>query len=305
MDLKPLGRAAGRGALRALILVVRALPMPAALALGRALGRLMRVVSRKRYHVALRNLEVAYGEALSPEERERIARASFVSFGMFAVEGVKFAYMSPAEAARRIQVEGWDHAEAAFAEGRGVLALSGHIGNFEIAARWVTLQGHELIALAREARDRGTTRLMRSMRERMGIRVVTLKESLRPVLAGLRRNACIVIICDQNATDVVVPFFGRPTGTVDGPARIALGTGAPIVLFCCVRDGRGGYRLLVQPAFHPVQTGDKEADILRTTAEINRRLEEMVRAFPEQWLWFHDRWRSSPSPAAETTAASA
>jgi KDO2-lipid IV(A) lauroyltransferase len=293
---KAILRAIGRGALRALIVLVRVLPLPAALALGRGIGVLMRCLSGRRYRVALKNLRIAYGDSLSDAERKRIARESFCSFGMFAVESIKFAYMPKGELNRRLTAER-ECAEVvlgALEEKKGCLLITGHLGNFEIAGCWLTAQGKELIALAREARDRGTTDLMRQMRERMGIKVVTLNQSLKSVLVGLKRNACVAIVCDQNASDVFVPFFGHPTGTVDGPARIALRTGAPMVFFACVRDGRGGYRLMTSGRYDARPTGDEQADIVRVTTEINRRLEEFIRRYPEQWLWFHDRWKSSP-----------
>ena len=294
MNRKAILRSLGRVVLWMFIHIVRVLPFPVALAVGRGLGKLMCAVSRKRYRVALKNLQIAYGHELTPKQRDTMARQSFVHFGMFAVECIKFAYMDQQEALRRIRTEGFEHLQNVMAEGKGCLLLSGHLGNFEIGARVVTAAGYELIALARETRDPGTTDLMQQIRTRMGIKVITINQSLRPVLEGLKRNAVVAIICDQNAADVFVPFFGRPTGTVAGPARLALKTGAPIVTYSCTRDGRGGYRFYFQEPYRPRPSGNPSADVAEVTAAINLRLEELIRQTPEQWLWFHDRWRSSP-----------
>jgi Kdo2-lipid IVA lauroyltransferase/acyltransferase len=292
---KAIGRAAGRVLLRVVILVVRLLPLPAGLALGRCLGSLFRRLAKRRYRTALKNLRIAYGNTLSQEERERIARESFKHAGMYAIEVIKFAYMSQEEVDRRIHVEsGYGEMKQLLEHKKGALLITGHLGNFEIAGRWVTARGQDLIALAREARDQGTTEMMSRLRRTSGIQVVTLKQSLKPVLAGLRRNAAVAIVCDQNATDVFVPFFGRPTGTVDGPARLALRMGAPLLFFFCVRDGKGGYLIRSNGDYWAEPTGDDKADVERVTTVINERLEEMIRQYPEQWLWFHDRWKSSP-----------
>ena len=263
--------------------VVHALPAVAALARG------------------FPHLEIAFGDSKTVEERERIARECFEHFGMFAVEGLKFGHLQQAEVESRISVdpENVDEFRSLMENGKGCLLITGHIGNFEIAARWITARGYELFALARRARDRGTTDVMTEARERMGIKVVTIDQSLKPVLQGLKRNACLAIICDQNARDVVAPFFGRPTGTVDGPARIALRMGAPMVFFYCVRDGKGGYRIRSNGFYWAQPTGDTEADVVRVMTEVNKRLEEIIRLYPEQWLWFHDRWRSSPKVPEE------
>lgn len=294
--LKQAGRVVGRQALLALDGLVRRLSLPAGLALGRKLGDLMRRLSKKRFGVALKNLELAYGDQLSAADRERIARESFRSFGMFAIESIKFGYLSDEEVNRRVTVDpgAYSDFEEVMARGKGCLMVGAHLGNFEVAGRWLVPKGYELIALARESRDQRTTEIMTRARERSGIKVITLRQSLKPVLAGLKRNALIAIICDQNASDVFVPFFGRLTGTADGPAKLALRTGAPLLFFYCVRDGSGAYRVGTEGHLFAERTGDEQADVERVMTEVNARLERMIRRWPEQWLWFHDRWKSSP-----------
>jgi KDO2-lipid IV(A) lauroyltransferase len=291
---KQILRAIGRQILIALIFVVRILPLPVGLAVGRTLGTLMRVLSKKRYNVALKNLRIAFGNELSESERHRIARESFKHAGMFAIEGIKFAYMPQPEVEQRIKVIGYEAFAEIMARKKGCLFISAHLGNFEIMGRWFSPRGYELLALARAARDQGTTDIMLKMRERMGIKVITLNQSLKPILAGLKRNACVAIICDQNAADVFVPFFGQPTGTVDGPARMALRMGTPMIFPYCIRDGKGGYVVQSAGLYEAQSTGDETADVERVMTEVNRILESLIRAHPEQWLWFHDRWRSSP-----------
>jgi Kdo2-lipid IVA lauroyltransferase/acyltransferase len=293
--MKRIGRAAGRGAIISLQAIARRLSVRAAQALGQKLGDMMRRVSKKRYAVALKNLRIAYGDTLTDAERERIARESFRSFGMFALESMKFGYMSHEEVRGYVtqSEENRRDVEVARAHGKGCIVITGHLGNFEVGGRWGS-RDHELIVLAREARDRGTTELMTKARERAGFKVITLKQSLKPVLAGLKRNAFVAILCDQNATDVFVPFFGRLTGTVDGPAKLSLRTGAPLLFYYCVRDERGHFRIESEGLLFPEKTGDEAADVARIMTEVNARLERMIRKHPEQWLWFHDRWKSSP-----------
>jgi KDO2-lipid IV(A) lauroyltransferase len=295
-QVKAAARAFGRGVIRMVILIVRALPFNASLAFGRGLGNIVRVLSKKRYGVALQNLKLAYGENLTEPERHRIARESFQSFGMFMVESIKFGYMSKDEVNRRVAIcpECYEYFENITEDSKGCLFITGHLGNFEILGRWYTDLGRELIALSREARDRGTTNIMAEIRERMGIRVVNINKSLRPVVEALKRNASVAIVCDQNAADVFVPFFGHPTGTVDGPAKIALRTGAPMLFFMGVRDAGGKYHVECNGYVRAESTGNAHADIERTMTEVNRNLEEMIRRHPGQWLWFHDRWKSSP-----------
>lgn len=301
-------RAAGRFILKGMVGLVRVLPMPMVLSLGRGLGTLSRLLSKKRYRVALKNLRIAYGDTLSDAERQRIARESFRHFGMFSVEVIKYGFLTQEEVDRRIHVAQDEFAEfeKMMEQKKGCLFLMAHLGNFEVMSRWITARGYTVIALARETRDRGTTELMTRIRERSGIQVITIGQSLKPVMVGLKKNACVAIICDQNAADVFVPFFGQPTGTVDGPARIALKMGTPMVFPYCVRDGKGGFLVGAKGTYFAEPTGDEAADVERVMTVVNSRLEESIREYPEQWLWFHDRWKSSPvAQTIETEAVHA
>src|SRR5262245_39490758 len=98
-------RTAGTYILRSLIFFTRILPLPIALALGRRLGDLMRLLSKKRYRVAIKNLKIAYGATLSDSDRERIAKESFRHFGMFSIEAMKFPYYRPLDVERLMEVD--------------------------------------------------------------------------------------------------------------------------------------------------------------------------------------------------------
>lgn len=294
----PLVRKLGAFALRGLIFVVRWLPLRVVLWLGGAVGTLIRWLSKKRYRVALANLDYAYGETLSQNEKKRIAKECFCNLGRVGLEGMKFAYISQQEFLKRTDIDGIERAEEAFADGKGVIGISAHLGPFELGARLMAEQGHESTVLMREARDPGTTAIMIDLRKRNGLGVISLKQSLRPMMSALSRNAFIGIACDQNASDVVVPFFGKPTGTVDGPARIILRTGSPLLFLFTSRMPGGRYRILIDGPFRYASTGDQERDVAAIMTEVNRRIEDAIRRSPEQWFWFHNRWRSSPKPDA-------
>ena len=110
----------------------------------------------------------------------------------------------------------------------------------------------------------------------------------------LRGNGIVAIVPDQKSEDVFVPFFGRLAGTVAGPAVLSLKTGAGILPMFCPRQPDGTYRVVILPEIDPTPTGDTDADIRRIMAEITRVIEDIVRQYPDQWLWLHDRWRVPP-----------
>lgn len=291
-------RAAGYGLLRVLLVGSHVLPLPMALAIGRKLGDFARIVSGKRYRVALKNMHIAFGDAMSESDRDRMARECFRQWGMFAMESLKLAFASSREIEQRMRITGDEHMEEALAAGRGCICVTAHLGAFELYGRRLADQGYDVMALARRTRDEATTNLMTSIRERNNIRVVTIDQSMRPVFATLKHNSVVAIVCDQNSGDVIVPFFGHPTGTADGPARIALWKCTPILFVSTVRDGHGRYQTEVEGPYWPENTGDEAADIRRIMTAVNEHFEAAIRKHPEQWLWIHDRWRASPIDAS-------
>lgn len=299
-------RAIGALALRALCLLVRITPLPIALAIGRRLGDLAHFVSPRRRAVALKNLKIAFGDAMTEEERRRIVRAAFRHFGMFVVESMAFAFQASDRVIRRVDCDQrvLDGIEQAMRAGGGCIVVTAHLGCFELPGRCFTARGHEVIVVSRPARDAGTTRLMTELRERQGLKVVIARGTPKALFQGLRRNAIVGIVCDQNSEDTRLPFFDHLVGTATGPARIALRTGAPILVVVSPRDGRGRYRIEYVGSVDTASTGDQQADIARIMTEVNRLIETAVRKYPEQWLWFHDRWRAPRQPSTRLNGPS-
>ncbi|MBM3493308.1 MAG: lipid A biosynthesis acyltransferase [Armatimonadetes bacterium] len=294
--LKSWGRTAGYWVLRGVLGLMPVLPMSVVQFLGRRLGDLMRIASKRRRAITDRNLRIAFGDGIAAGERDRIARASFREFGVFALECMKFATMSDESIETLVDVEPETarRARELLDAGRGVIFVSAHFGNFELAARWLAMHGHEVLVVVRAARDARTTELMNRLRARNGMTTIRRDLAGRPMLAALRKGGCVAILADQNADDVFVPFFGQPTGTVDGPAKLALHTGSPILVGMCERCDHGRYRLRVEGIVEPDPKGERVAEIARISALLNGYIEAAIRRRPEQWLWCHNRWRSSP-----------
>jgi KDO2-lipid IV(A) lauroyltransferase len=117
----------------------------------------------------------------------------------------------------------------------------------------------------------------------------------------LRQNKILALFADQNKArgGVFVDFFGRPAGTVIGPAVMALRTGAPIVPIFNVRQGVNKHRVIIGPPVEFEISGDREKDVFTVTAKITKVIEEFVRQYPTHWWWFHNRWRSKPKKKEE------
>ncbi len=291
---KRVERAAGRFLLPLVVGPVRAMPLPMARSFGRGLGTLFFLLSKRYRRVALKNLNLVYGAEKSSRERWRMALAVFRHFGAWGTEFVKMPQLSREQVDALATVEGEENLCRALESGKGVLLITGHFGNWEFMARWLTTHGYPLNVVARDARNPAATKLLTDTRQGTGAQVMYRGNSARAVLQCLKKNEIVGILPDQNAADVVVPFMGFPTGTVDGPGVIHLKTQAPLLFSWCIRTPGKGYRILFEPPEVVEPTGDKEADVAQVMTLINARLEAQVRQTPTQWLWLHDRWKASP-----------
>ena len=279
--------------MRLIVGPMRALPLPLARTMGKGLGGLLyRCLGRYR-RVALKNLALVYADKPA-RERTRMARAVFRHFGEMAAEFLKLPQMKPDEIQAMATVEGEENLRAALEKNLGGFIITGHFGNWEFLARWITLHGYKLNVVARDARDPAATKLMTEVRQGSGANVLYRGNSARAVLKCLKNNEFVALLPDQNAADVFVPFLGFSTGTVDGPAILHLKTGAPIVFSWCWRTPDDRFHITFEPPVVVEATGNKEEDVLRVISLINAKLEAQIRCHPTQWLWLHDRWKATP-----------
>ncbi len=288
-------RTAGRIGLRLIVTPLRLMPWGMAQAFGKLLGALLYTTLGRYRRVANKNLTLIYGNKKGAAEITQMAKSVFRHFGQVATEFVKLPQLSRADVDRLVVVEGAEHLKQAFEAGQGVLILSGHFGNWEMMGRWFGANGYNLNVVARRANDPEADRLLRGTREGNGAQVFLRGAgSARAMLTCLKKNEVVVILPDQNAADIFVPFFGLPTGITDGPALIHLKTGAVILFTWCVRTPDNLFRLIFEPVYSYTSTSNKKADTEAIMTEFNARLEAQIRKYPTQWLWLHDRWKASP-----------
>ena len=203
------------------------------------------------------------------------------------------------------EVVGLEHVEAAEAQGKGILFVTGHFGNWEWVGQWFVSTGRKLTVVQRDANQSGMNDRLLKLREAAGLEVMSRGTAARGILVRLKRKEAVALLIDQNAGDVFVsvallidqnagdvfvPFFGKPCGTVTGPAVIGTRTGAAIVPGYAIRLSPGRYRVEFFPQIEATPGEDSDTSIM---AAINLNLEAMIRRYPEQWLWMHDRWKSA------------
>jgi KDO2-lipid IV(A) lauroyltransferase len=281
---------------RALGAGARALPWRASLGAGAALGDAARRIGIRR-RVAEDNLARAF-PGRAPAERAAILRAHYRELGRIALEYPRLAELVRAPRGEVVaEVRGAEHLERARAGGRGAVLLSGHFGNVELMGAALG-RLHPVDFLVRPLSNPGVEAWIAAQRARAGVGSVSADTGTRAAYRALRDNRWVAMLADQDARrhGVFVPFLGRPASTALGPARIALATGAAIIMGFCWRGADGRHTIEVDPALDPGDPRDPRA-AERLTALHVARLEQRVRERPECWFWLHRRWKTAP-PAA-------
>jgi KDO2-lipid IV(A) lauroyltransferase len=284
--------------------VVR-LPERAALVLGDVLGWILGVVFRVRRVDTDRHLRIAFHDRDSAWRR-RVARGSYRHFAREAVMTIRFPSMGKGEILRRTRVVGFEALREASAAGHGAIVISGHLGNWEVAAAAMAARGVPMDVAAHLQNNPLFYRHMVGLRDRLGLTVITKNEAFRKVPQALAAGRVVALIADQNIKKrgVFVNFFGRPAATAKGPALFALRTGAPVFLGVAVREPGhpSRYRVTIEPI--PVVEGPPGAAaatdaVRRFTQQHVSRLEAHVRETPAQYFWQHRRWKTRPEPGSE------
>jgi len=205
------------------------------------------------------------------------------------------------EIAQRTEVTGFSSLTTAFQDGRGAVVASGHIGNWEVAGAAVASRGIQTDVVARGQRNRLFDEDINGTRRNFGLRVVPQSSATKGILRALRQGRVAGLVSDQDAgaNGLFVDFFGWPASTARGPALFAVRTGAPLYLGLFVREP--GFPQRYVGTFELIETertGDRDADVEALVAAYTRKLEEAVRRHPEQYFWYHRRWKTRPSGGA-------
>jgi len=276
----------------ALLRMIVLLPHKMRLAVGRWLGRTIRVLLGSRRKVATRNLQLCFPE-LDDAAREALEIRHFESLGMGVIElGITW-WSSQQQVARIAGLKGMEHVRDALAKGNGVLMWSGHFANAELTGRMLEPEVPPIAAMYRPSENKLNDQIMRRCRGQSVSELIS-KDSVRSLLKALKQNRPVWYAADQAYTGkgaVLAPFFGEPAMTNTAVSQIAKVSKAAVVPFVPLRHNNGeSYTLEFLPALENFPSGDAEADAIR----LNALLEDIVRRAPEQYYWVHRRFKGRP-----------
>lgn len=270
---------------------VARMPRDKALQLGERLGRLSFRVAKRARTTSLRNLRLVYSDSLTHAQRHALTQKVFEHFGRVTLDFYRSALRGDDDILSMVtEIEGWEHVSQALARGKGVVGVSGHLGNFEIFARYAAKRGVPITGVARDPSNPVFSTLVKKIRESGGYKVVSKgSPSVRKLFVALKKGEALALLPDQNSADLFVPFLGIPAGTTNGPAVLALRTGACILTSYCVMKPDRSYKIVIHEPIWP-QENDDEVSLM---TRVNLALEPGIRQYPEQYLWLHNRWKAA------------
>jgi len=261
-------------------------------------GRLIYRVAPFRRDVIIDNLKRVFGPSLPDSEIERLAQAHYAHLARLALEFLHYRWLGAERRRRLVRVEGVEHFTRAWEAKRGILVLTGHFGNFEVAtlaglAQFPEVHGR-IHFVRRPIKPRWLDAMVNRRMREAGFGTLGKRGSLDDVLALLARGDAIVVPFDQHAQTpdgIAVEFFGHPAGTFKSLAIIALATGAPVVPAAAWREPDGTHVLRFEAPLETIAAADPDDEIRRNTRAYNAALERLVVRHPEQWWWVHRRWK--------------
>jgi KDO2-lipid IV(A) lauroyltransferase len=261
-------------------------------------GKLIYHLLPIRQRVVLSNLRRVFGGVVPDAEIRRLAQAHYAHLARLGLEFLRFPWLSDAQRAAMVRVENIEAILRAHAQGKGVLVLTGHFGNWEIAtvagiSNFPQYRGR-LHFVRRPLQPRWFDTLVTRRFRRAGFGVLPKRGALEAILQRLEAGDSVVFVFDQHAggTDgIPVEFFGHPAGTFRSLAILALATGAPVVPAASWREPDGRHVLRFEEALPLVECEDTNEAIRKNTRAYNAALERLVLRHPEQWFWVHRRWK--------------
>ena len=271
------------------------IPYPLSLTAGETLGRVFYFFWKRRRLIAITNLRAAVQRgALSIETTpETVIRQNFKNMGKSLVEIIKIYYGFGSRIFEHVEIKGIEHYRKAQRKGLGILAISGHCGNWELNGLASSMNLTRVNAVARMQNNPFLNRFVERAREKYGNSVIYKKGALKKILLALKRNEVVVILMDQSVIStegVIADFLGKKDYIMKIPAVIARKTGAP-VLPVFIRRSNSGHVIEIGEEITLDAADDYEQAVYNDTIRFSHSIEEYIKRNPTEWLWIHRRWK--------------
>lgn len=293
-----------RSVARGLSRLFSALPLHWALAIGRRLGWIYGYVIRYHRLDAIEALRRGLPEK-TDAERRKILKKMYLNLGMNLVEEFRMSCVTDSYLHDFVSWEGEAYAHEVLAKGKGLLVLSAHTGNWDLLCSIAPRSLGPSTIITKNIKNSSLNEFWMESRRRFGLKFVPAHNSYRLCLTALRKNEVVGFILDQNmirTEGLFVNFFNKPACTTPGLAYMAAQSGAAVVPMFMLRQPDGHHLIKALPPISPPPDRKPET-ILAYTQRYTQIIEDIVRQYPEQWIWIHRRWRTTSAPRGQADSS--
>ena len=280
--------------LRSMSFIICLLPYSWIMFLGKNMGKLY-------YHIAVRQRERAINQmqeslGIPLEAAQKNIYSLFKKLGQTFLEIMYMPTLTPENSREYVTIENLHYLESAMQSGQGAIILTAHFGNWEWLGSTLALQKFPIAGVAKSQPNDQHTRILNEFRQMTGMELFLrgTSEMINAVRA-LKQGKILGLVADQDAgpKGIFVEFFGKLSSSPIGPAFFAKKFKAPVVPIFMVHKPEGGHRMICQEPLYFQDTGNEDEDIYRFTVQTTNVIEQIIRQYPDEWLWFQKRWNTS------------
>lgn len=267
-------------------------PLSLARRIGRRIGQMAYYLLPRVRTIGLKNVNLAYGDSKSDQEKKAILMGSMENLGILAAEFVHVPLLRTEKMDSLVDIKGLENLEGS----TGGVMISAHLGNWEWAAGVIGGLDCKKVGVVRPLRDPRLNETVERFRGGGGLEMIAKEDAGPEIIKAVRKGNFVGLLIDQSTrkNGIPVTFFGQPCWATIGPVMIALRTRTPVYPLSMTRDEAGFYTLEFFPPVTIERTGSIHQDLINASQVCQDIIEEMVRKNPGQWMWIHDRWKPQP-----------
>lgn len=273
--------------------IICLLPYNIVISLGTMMGKLYyRIAARQRKRALAQmqeSLNIPAGQA------ETIVKNLFLNLGRTFLEVMYIPSLTPEKIKHYVTIENKHYLANALAEGRGVVFLTAHIGNWEWLGAALSMEGFPMTSVIKRQPNDQHTRILNEYRQMVGIEIFARGTTeLVGAAKALRKGKILGFLADQDAggNGVFINFLGKMASTPLGPAVFAKKFKCPVIPAFIIRKPEGGHRVMIHPPLYYQNTGNEAEDLYNLTLSMTQIIEDTIKQYPDQWLWFQKRWNT-------------
>ena len=277
-----------------ILFIVRLIPRHIGISFFRTLGIILYYLMPNRRRIALTNLEICLGNETNENERKLIAKESFKNSITIVFDFLKILQMPPDEQSKLVEISGEESIIDALKMRKGVFAVSAHLGNFPLMLALMSSRGYRVNVVTRQIKAKWADRLYTGVLNRFGTGTITKERVAHGIIRALKQGEIVGYVLDQNMqkdTGIFVDFFGRKASTIRGLATFSNRYGSPILPAYIVSTPKGHKIFVDKPYLYDSSLEDE----LQLTQRFTGMIEGWIRKYPEQWLWYHRRFKTRPN----------